>query len=40
MTLRSAFVLALTVGLVCGMSMQGRRPEILPFAGGVQRIPA
>ena len=35
MTCRSAFALALTVGLVCGMSMQERPIDFLPFAGGV-----
>ena len=39
MTLRGAFCGALMIGLIFGLSVQGRRPELLPFPAGYGRTP-
>jgi hypothetical protein len=39
MTVRSAFLMALFVGLFCGLSVQDRAPELLPFPAGYGRQP-
>jgi len=39
MTIRSAFLVALFVGLFFGLSVQDRGPEVLPFPAGYGRTP-
>jgi len=39
MTLRSAFLLALTLGLVCGLRANNRHVDYLPFPAGYGRTP-
>ena len=39
MTLKSAFCMALMVGLVLGLETQGRRLEFAPFPPGYGRTP-
>lgn len=39
MTLRGMFWLGLTLGLVCGLAAQDRRPDLLPFPAGYGRQP-
>ena len=39
MTIRSAFLVALFVGLFFGLSVQDRRPKLLPFPAGYGRRP-
>ena len=39
MTIRGVFWLALTLGLVFGLTAQDRRPDLLPFPAGYSRQP-